>query len=75
MYSLAVNAQSKLNYYIDSYDKGSYELYVITIKDCETSFKISKEEHNKLSKDDNSINQMIELAVERYRNGCKSLVQ
>lgn len=64
-----VKAES--NYYVDSYDKGKYELYVITINGCETSFKVSKDKHSDLAKDDKALDEMVTIANKRSKTGCK----
>jgi len=69
--SLSAAAKSNANYYIDSYDKGEYELYVITIDDCATSFKVPKKHHQALLEDDFSLSKMVDISLERSKNGCK----
>lgn len=69
--SLSAIAESNSDYYIDSYDKGTYELYVITIRGCQTVFKISKDEHEELPKNIKAINQMVAIAINRSKNGCR----
>lgn len=69
--SLSAAAKSNINYHIDSYDKGEYELYVITIDGCATYFKVSKKHHQDLLDDDLSISEMVDLSLKRARNGCK----
>lgn len=71
MLSLAAKAESNSDYYIDSYDKGTYELYVITIKGCETSFKVSKKDHEELSKNTDALNKMVAISIKRFQNGCR----
>lgn len=69
--SLAANAELESDYYVDSYDKGSYELYVVTIKGCETYFKVPKKDHAALAKNEQAIREMIALSIKRSKSGCR----
>lgn len=48
-----------------------YDLLVVTINECKTTFKVRKDNINLFEKDENAQEQLTKLAIERSFTGCK----